>query len=212
MRASERAPPRAGYSALSRWHQFEPVAGGVCDSSQAVPTLHALTAEWLALHSALTLDNAPSLLEFAKRYRVPALVTRVDAFCSESWEVLCDRHPHGRLRSALGADLHDAIRDEHAQIASRVALRLQKGAAVEPRGVTAQPLGRSPTSGRPTLPYELLRGSFRERAWPSEIDADQRERYLPTDEFERVLGCTPARFASLPTWKQMDLKKEADLY
>ena len=47
---------------------------------------------------------------------------------------------------------------------------------------------------------------------PDDVDAGKKELHLSDEEFQTVLKCTKAEFATKPMWKQVSLKKAAGLY
>ena len=57
------------------------------------------------------------------------------------------------------------------------------------------------------FPYAALNGQF-----PAGVDPTRKEAYLADEEFETVLGMSPAAFAELKKWKQNDIKKAKALF
>lgn len=53
---------------------------------------------------------------------------------------------------------------------------------------------------------------LQERPLPEGVDPLKLEAYLEEDEFEDVLGMTKEEFNTLPSWKQVNIKKEAGLF
>ena len=62
------------------------------------------------------------------------------------------------------------------------------------------------TSG--TLPYSVLSSAD----LPDNVDPAKKEEYLSEAEFVEVLGLGREEFSSLPVWKQVNLKKAANLF
>ncbi|XP_036359317.1 advillin isoform X2 [Octopus sinensis] len=57
-------------------------------------------------------------------------------------------------------------------------------------------------------PIEQLRRQF----LPKEIDRTNKEKYLSNEDFQKIFKMTPEEFYSKPTWKQVELKKQNDLF
>lgn len=49
-------------------------------------------------------------------------------------------------------------------------------------------------------------------AWPAGVIPEQREAHLSVAEFEQVFGMSYAAFTALPAWRQLQLKKQHDLF
>jgi len=56
-------------------------------------------------------------------------------------------------------------------------------------------------------PYAELKGQR-----PDDVDPSRKELYIAPDEFETVMGMTPAAFDKMPKWKQQNLKKAKDIF
>jgi len=61
---------------------------------------------------------------------------------------------------------------------------------------------------RNRYPAEILR----QRPLPDGVNPLCLTDYLSDDEFEEILNCTKEHFATLPAWKQTNLKKKANLF
>lgn len=68
----------------------------------------------------------------------------------------------------------------------------------------------SRNSTRPTYPLEILLNCHDEL--PEDVDPAKKENFLSEEDFVRVFGMSRDDFAALPTWKQLNLKKERGLF
>lgn len=53
---------------------------------------------------------------------------------------------------------------------------------------------------------------LRQKPTPSEVDIFAKEDWLTTTEFVNAFGLLPPAFAKLPTWKKIELRKQAKLF
>ncbi|XP_015272840.1 PREDICTED: advillin [Gekko japonicus] len=68
----------------------------------------------------------------------------------------------------------------------------------------------SRNSTNPTYPLEVLLNCPDEL--PEDVDPAKKENFLSEEDFVRVFGMNRDDFATLPTWKQLNLKKERGLF
>ncbi|XP_077185065.1 advillin [Paroedura picta] len=61
-----------------------------------------------------------------------------------------------------------------------------------------------------TYPLEVLLNCHEEL--PEDVDPAKKENFLSEEDFARVFGMNRDDFAALPTWKQLNLKKERGLF
>uniref|UniRef100_A0A8C7DUG5 Advillin n=1 Tax=Naja naja TaxID=35670 RepID=A0A8C7DUG5_NAJNA len=59
-------------------------------------------------------------------------------------------------------------------------------------------------------PLEVLLSSLEDL--PKDVDPAKKENFLSDDDFMRVFGISQEKFAALPTWKQLHMKKERGLF
>ncbi|KAM6473002.1 advillin [Liasis olivaceus] len=64
--------------------------------------------------------------------------------------------------------------------------------------------------GGPFYPLEVLLSS--QEDLPGGVDPAKKENFLSDDDFMRVFGIPREKFAALPTWKQLHMKKERGLF
>ncbi|XP_053228555.1 advillin [Podarcis raffonei] len=75
--------------------------------------------------------------------------------------------------------------------------------------VTPKP-GTLDSSNCPTYPLEVLLSSQDEL--PEDVDPAKKENFLSAQDFLKVFGIPREKFAALPTWKQLNMKKEKGLF
>ncbi|XP_007445271.1 advillin-like [Python bivittatus] len=68
----------------------------------------------------------------------------------------------------------------------------------------------SSSSRGPFYPLEVLLSS--QDDLPGDVDPAKKENFLSDDDFMRVFGIPWEKFAALPTWKQLHMKKERGLF
>nr|XP_028577335.1 advillin [Podarcis muralis]XP_028577336.1 advillin [Podarcis muralis] len=66
------------------------------------------------------------------------------------------------------------------------------------------------SSNCPTYPLEVLLSSQDEL--PEDVDPAKKENFLSAQDFLQVFGIPREKFAALPTWKQLNMKKEKGLF
>jgi len=67
----------------------------------------------------------------------------------------------------------------------------------------------APASTSASYPYDQLKTGAN---WPSDIDPQNREKYLADGEFKTVFGVTREEFQKMPMWKQSSMKKDKKLF
>ncbi|KAF7240355.1 Advillin [Varanus komodoensis] len=65
-------------------------------------------------------------------------------------------------------------------------------------------------SNYPTYPLEILLSS--QDKLPEDVDPTKKENFLSEDDFMRTFGIPREAFAALPTWKQLNMKKDKGLF
>ncbi|XP_032994354.1 advillin [Lacerta agilis] len=78
------------------------------------------------------------------------------------------------------------------------------GASLNPRPGTLE------SSNCPTYPLEVLLSSQDEL--PEDVDPAKKENFLSAQDFLQVFGIPRETFAALPSWKQLNMKKEKGLF
>ena len=76
-----------------------------------------------------------------------------------------------------------------------------------PPPVEEEPTEAPPATGGP-YPAKVLRSKM----LPSDVDSTKKEEYLSDDEFKEVFKTSKEQFASSPTWKRKQLKKDAGFF
>ncbi|XP_062822493.1 advillin [Anolis carolinensis] len=71
-------------------------------------------------------------------------------------------------------------------------------------------LNSSSSSKHQTYPLEVLLASRDEL--PEDVDPAKKENFLSEDDFVRVFGIPMEEFNALPTWKQLNMKKDRGLF
>ena len=80
-----------------------------------VPTLHQLCCDFI-VNAVINLENAPTILEFAKMHNVDGLAQRSERFIVSSWRALSDLHDEAVLRDAMGAEAYEALAKDQAEL------------------------------------------------------------------------------------------------
>lgn len=138
-----------------------------------VPTLHHLCCEFI-MSTIINLDNAPSIVCFARAHGVEKLANRGEAFCRNSWRGLIAKHEASELREMIGDQMYEALDNEHTQLDQRLSRLRMKGTVLDnPPPACAAPSAVADAS-----------------------DA------LTAADFGRLVGCSLDAFAALRPWRQ----------
>ncbi|KAL8163931.1 UNVERIFIED_CONTAM: hypothetical protein K2H54_041352 [Gekko kuhli] len=89
-------------------------------------------------------------------------------------------------------------------------LKKELGDAADIVRITADIHDSSLDSTHSTYPLEVLLNCPDEL--PEDVDPAKKENFLSEEDFVRVFGMNRDDFAALPTWKQLNLKKERGLF
>mmetsp|Transcript_14325 Transcript_14325/g.22532 ORF Transcript_14325/g.22532 Transcript_14325/m.22532 type:complete len:273 (+) Transcript_14325:16-834(+) len=118
------------------------------------------------------------------------------------------RNKEIQRRLAAGKSVDDVDpnirRETEKRILEERAAGLPKFVAPE---VEAEPTEAPPATGGP-YPLKVLKAKL----LPSDVDSNKKEEYLSDDEFVEVFKTSKEQFASSPTWKRKQLKKDAGLF
>uniref|UniRef100_A0A8C5LU75 Advillin n=1 Tax=Leptobrachium leishanense TaxID=445787 RepID=A0A8C5LU75_9ANUR len=78
-------------------------------------------------------------------------------------------------------------------------------------GVALSPTSPSPSTTYQCFPIETLKGKQKEEL-PEGVDPAKRENYLSDRDFVSVFGITRGEFCALPSWKQLNMKKQLGFF
>ena len=95
-----------------------------------VPTLHHLCCEFV-MNTVINLENAPSVVSFARTHNVTALLQRSEQFCCDSWRGLTATHTAEELIFCLGADMHAKLTLEYESVDERLRKMNRLGSVVD---------------------------------------------------------------------------------
>eukprot|EP00965_Chrysotila_dentata_P067981 2248828-Pleurochrysis_carterae.AAC.1 len=159
-------------------------------SQNTIPSLHSLCCE-AVINVIINLGNVLDVIHFCRAHNVNNLHMRAVRFVRESWHGMCQHNSKEDLQEALGTELFNSICEEHEKLRRDVCRVTQIGRVLEPQSVDCSKLWTSsPSSGRPTLPSEIL---CSRSLCPAGVDLEHRERFLSSRDFMRLLGCTQAQ-------------------
>ncbi|KAM4699877.1 advillin isoform 1-T2 [Discoglossus pictus] len=78
-------------------------------------------------------------------------------------------------------------------------------------GVTLSPSSPAPSNTYQCYPLEALKGKQKHEL-PEGVDPEKKENYLSDKDFITAFGITRGAFYALPTWKQLNMKKQEGLF
>ncbi|KAM9859541.1 advillin [Aulostomus maculatus] len=90
-------------------------------------------------------------------------------------------------------------------------LKKELGDIISPVNVTNEQNCAEDKKSFQSYPAEALINKFANEL-PEGVDLTQKEKYLCDSDFSNIFGITKDDFASLPRWKQLNLKKEKGLF
>merc|ERR1712137_1080678 len=118
------------------------------------------------------------------------------------------RNKEIQRRIAAGMSVDDVDPNIRRETEKRI---LEERAAGLPKFVPPEPepeLTEAPEATGGPYPAKILRGKL----LPSDVDATKKEEYLSDDEFKEVFKTDKGTFASSPTWKRKQMKKDAGFF
>ena len=117
-------PARDGSIDSVLLESMPPRANGV------VPSLHALCCELIGT-TIINLDNAPSIVAFARAHNFPPLLQRAERFCCDSWSGLRKQHDAIELEQAVGTELFASLDKDQDDIEKRLRSMRRLGSVVD---------------------------------------------------------------------------------
>jgi len=118
------------------------------------------------------------------------------------------RNKEIQRRIAAGMSVDDVDPNIRRETEKRI---LEERAAGLPKFVPPEPepeLTEAPPATGGPYPAKVLRGKL----LPADVDSAKKEEYLSDDEFLEVFKTDKQGFASSPTWKRKQLKKDAGFF
>jgi Villin headpiece domain len=157
--------------------------------------------------------NVATILEACALVNMPDVRAAVIDFLTRSFRNVVANTEGGaeRLQKAVNEEriwqllLADEVAAERARNISRVSGTILEKA----RPAATDDVARIGEDGKHTYPLSCLISSV---AWPSDVDAGQRELSLHDDEFVGLFKVDKAAFGKLPAWKKTQLRKQHDLF
>jgi len=157
--------------------------------------------------------NVATILEACALVNMPDVRAAVIDFLTRSFRNVVANTEGGaeRLQKAVNEEriwqllLADEVAAERARTISRVSGTILEKA----KPAATDDVARIGEDGKRTYPLSCLISSV---AWPSDVDAGQRELSLHDDEFVALFKVDKAAFSKLPAWKKTQLRKQHDLF
>ena len=95
-----------------------------------VPSLHHLCCEMI-MDTIINLENAPTIVSFARAHNVQSLLQRAEKFTRDSWRGLVASHDPNELEACIGPNLFAALTRDYEEVDSRVQVIRRLGSVMD---------------------------------------------------------------------------------